>query len=80
MKRIYTICLLAWFMSTALQAQALLDGRVTVNNLDIARTEGNLFISMDVDISGLELKIEREMVLTPVLCDGDRWTQPLFPS
>ncbi len=70
MKRIYTICLLAWFMSTALQAQALLDGRVTVNNLDIARTEGNLFISMDVDISGLELKIEREMVLTPVLCNG----------
>lgn len=70
MKRIYMICLLAWLMITALQAQTLLDGRVTVNRLDIAQMEGNLFIAMDVDVSGLELKMEREMILTPVLRSG----------
>lgn len=66
------MCLLSWFMVTALQAQVqtLLDGRVTVSKLDIARTEGNLFVSMDVGISGLELKMNREMVLTPVLRKG----------
>ena len=70
MKRIYTICLLSWMMATALQAQTLLEGRVTVSNLDIARTEGNLFVSMDVGVSGLELKTNREIVLTPVLRNG----------
>lgn len=72
MKRIYMICLLSWMMTTVLQAQTvdLLDGRVKVGKLDIARTEGNLFVSMDVDVSGLELKMNREMVLTPVLYGG----------
>lgn len=72
MKRIYMICLLLWIMTTVLQAQTvtLLDGRVTVDNLDIARTEGNLFISMEVNISDLEVKMNREMVLTPVLRQG----------
>lgn len=72
MKRIYMICLLLWIMTTVLQAQTvtLLEGRVKVNKLDVARTEGNLFISMDVDVSGLELKTNREMVLTPVLYGG----------
>ena len=72
MKRIYMICLLLWIMTTVLQAQTvtLLEGRVKVDKLDVARTEGNLFISMDVDVSGLELKTNREMVLTPVLYGG----------
>lgn len=72
MKRIYIACLLLWTMATVSQAQTqtLLDGRVTVNNLDVARTEGNLFVSMNLDVSGLELKMNREMVLTPVLRNG----------
>lgn len=72
MKRIYMICLLSWIMTTVLQAQTvtLLEGRVKVDKLDVARTEGNLFISMDVDIADLELKMNREMLLTPVLRNG----------
>lgn len=72
MKRIYMICLLAWIMATGAQAQTqtILDGRVTINNLDIARTEGNLFVSMNLDVAALELKMNREMVLTPVLRNG----------
>lgn len=70
MKRIYMICLLIWITIRVLQAQILLDGQVKVSNLDIARTEGNLFVAMEVNVSGLELKMEREMVLTPVLRNG----------
>lgn len=70
MKRIYMICLLIWITIRVLQAQILLDGQVKVSNLDIARTEGNLFVAMEVNVSGLELKMDREMVLTPVLRNG----------
>ncbi len=70
MTRIYMVCLLLWITVRVLQAQILLDGQVTVSHLDVARTEGNLFVSMDVNVSGLELKMDREMVLTPVLRNG----------
>ncbi|MDE5638685.1 MAG: DUF3868 domain-containing protein, partial [Odoribacter sp.] len=70
MKRIYMMCLLIWITIRVLQAQILLDGQVKVSNLDIARTEGNLFVAMEVNVSGLELKMDREMVLTPVLRNG----------
>jgi len=70
MTRIYMVCLLLWITVRVLQAQILLDGQVTVSHLDVARTEGNLFVSMDVNVAGLVLKMNREMVLTPVLRNG----------
>lgn len=60
MTRIYMVCLLLWITVRVLQAQILLDGQVTVSHLDVARTEGNLFVSMDVNVAGLVLKMNRE--------------------
>lgn len=48
----------------------LADGRVPVRNLAVSRSGDNLFVSMDIDVSSLALKTNRELVLTPVLGGG----------
>ena len=48
----------------------LADGRVPVRNLAVSRSGDNLFVSMDIDISGLSVKTNREVILTPSLTDG----------
>lgn len=70
MNRVCMMCLLALLTATFSRAQVLMEGRVNVKGLDIAHTEGNLFVSMSLDVSGLELKMNRELVLTPVLRNG----------
>lgn len=66
-RNICTICLLLSGLMAGAQIKPLMDGRVKVSNLDVARTEGNLFISMNVDWSELEMKGNREMFFTPTL-------------
>ncbi len=71
-RNICIICLLLSGLMTEAQIRLLPGGQAQVSNLDIARTEGNLFVSMNVDWSGLEIKGNREMFFTPVLCFGEK--------
>lgn len=73
MKKIFctAAAALLFIHSPYVSAQSVTDGSVSVSGLDVARTEDNLFVSMDIDVSGLRLRSEREVVLTPVLVNGD---------
>lgn len=42
-------------------------GNVTVSDLAVSRSEDKLFVSMDIDVSALSVKSNREVILTPRL-------------
>ncbi len=69
------IAALAAFVSKAADVE-ILDGKAKVSNLNIERSESSLIINMDIDVSELKLKSEREVTLTPVL-KSDDMTQTL---
>ena len=64
-KKILCFCLLLVCVAMA-DAQDTAE-RVIVKNVSVARGEGQLFISMDMDVSALSLRSEEELVLTPGL-------------
>lgn len=51
-------------------AQKIMEERVTVSNLAVSRADSVLFVAMDVDVSGLDIKTNREVFLTPSLRKG----------
>lgn len=53
---------------SSLSAQSLMEGQIVVSGLDMARTEGNLFVTMQVDLSALDLKTNADVTITPRLC------------
>ena len=58
-------------------AQPILDGQVTVSNLAVSRAEDKLFVSMEFNVSALDLPNEAEVLLTPTLTQGaERTTLP----
>lgn len=48
-------------------AQRILNGQIEIKDLNIARNEGNLFISMRMDVTALDVKSDEEIILTPAL-------------
>ena len=66
---IISLCavLLSSGVSYAQQRQELLDGQAKVSDVAVSRSENNVFVAMDIDVSSLELKTEREVVLTPYI-------------
>lgn len=54
-----------------MKGQPLMNGQVTVRNLFVSRSDDKLFISMDIDVSGLEVKSNREVIFTPALASDD---------
>lgn len=48
-------------------AQSVMNGQIAVKDLNVARNEGNLFVTMDLDLTSLDLKSNHEIVLTPTL-------------
>lgn len=53
------------------KGQPLMNGQVTVRNLFVSHSDDKLFISMDIDVSGLEVKSSREVIFTPALASDD---------
>ena len=55
-------------------AQSMAHRQVKVSGVDAARTEGNLFVSMTVDLADLELGTDMEMVVpvTIAICATTR--------
>ncbi len=73
MKNIVSIAALVLLLvhnASAQEVQEVMGGNVSVSGLDVARTDDNLFISMDIDVSRLSLRTDREVILTPVLVNG----------
>ena len=70
MKKILCIIAYAFLIMHMASAQEVLGGRIMISGLDVARTDGNLFVSMDMDLSSLNLKTDRELIVTPVLYTG----------
>ncbi len=53
------------------KGQPLMNGQVTIQNLSVSRSDDKLFISMDIDVSALEVKSNREVIFTPALASDD---------
>ena len=50
-----------------INAQRILNGQIEIKDLNIARNEGNLFLSMRMDVTALDVKSDEEIILTPAL-------------
>lgn len=64
--------LLSLCHALGINGQTLMDGQVAIQNLAVSKQEDKLFISMDVDISALRQKSNRELSITPLLTQEDR--------
>ncbi len=65
-------CLIALLLCVGMgYAQRLMNGQVEVKNIHVARSEGNLFVAMDVDLSTLQVKSNREIILIPAIKAGE---------
>lgn len=69
MKTVKTIyaafCMAASLVYGTAAAQTIMEGSVPIGNLSVSRSEGKLFISMDIDISEFEVRSNREVTFTP---------------
>ena len=72
---LFSICLL---LVAGVSAQTLRSGQVAIENLNVARNGEALFVAMDVDLTGLQLKSSHEVVFTPALVTADH--QLLMPA
>lgn len=66
MKRISYIVLFL-VLCMGVNAQDVLNGLVKVDSVHVARNAERLFLSLNMDISGLEVSAEEEVILTPKL-------------
>ncbi len=69
--KIFYISALLFVYATSAMAQTILGGKATVSNLAVSHTDDKLFVSMDIDVSALKVKSNRELILTPMLAEGD---------
>ena len=70
MKKIWYFIMLMLFVASV-SGQELADGQVVVKNLDVVPGENALFVSMDLDVSALDIATNRELLFVPIL-KGDQ--------
>ncbi len=76
-KHLFIAALGALLLPGAAGAQTLLDGKAKVSNLAVSRSDDKLFVSMEIDVSQLDVKTNSEVTLTPRLTEaGDTLTLP----
>ncbi len=75
MKKILCI-LVSCLCAVAVDAQSIAHRQVRASGVDAARTDGNLFVSMTIDVADLELGTDMEIVVTPVL-ESESGSMPL---
>ena len=71
MKKIWYISLLLLLYAIGVDGQEAGKSLVAIRNLEVARGENTLFVSMDVDVSALSIATNQEILLVPVL-KGER--------
>ncbi|MDE5677151.1 DUF3868 domain-containing protein [Phocaeicola sp.] len=67
MKKLVCMMLLCLFVAGAYCQTYLTIGRVKVDGLNVTLNGGNLLVSMDIDVSGMDIPSSREVVFAPVL-------------
>lgn len=68
MKKLLLLTILSVFAICAKAGDIMiLDGQARVKNLSVERAGDNLVIDMNIDVTDLQLKSEREVTLTPVI-------------
>ena len=79
-KKVYCIAIMAAaFMPAANAVSEVPTDAVKATDIDIARTDDNLFLKMNLDLSGYDgMNRNREVTVTPMLVNGGR-TRPLLP-
>lgn len=75
MKKILCI-IVSCLCAAGADAQSVAHRQVRASEVDAARTEGNLFVSMNIDVADLELGTDMEIVVTPVL-ESETGSMPL---
>ncbi len=68
--KLFCSSLLLLSSATGAQAQTIMNGNVTVSDLAVSRSGDKLFVSMDINVSALDVKSNREVILTPKLSEG----------
>ncbi len=66
-KKILCIGLSSVFCIVGAFARTVTDNKVSVSDLVVSRSENTLFVSMNIDVSAVKVKSNRELVLTPLL-------------
>lgn len=68
---IITLCtvLLSCSMAYA-QGQEMLGGQAKVSDVVVSRSDDNVFVAMEIDVAGLDLRTDREAVFTPYIAAG----------
>lgn len=70
-KTLYIGLALVFGVAGAKAQTTVMDGQVEVSNIDVTRSSGNVYVSMDLDVARLEMKKNREVILTPELRDTE---------
>lgn len=71
--RFTKLCLkaLAMLLPVTAMAESLVSSDPRVRDLEVERSENNLFVNFTLDLSGLKIKSDREVSLFPVISMGD---------
>ncbi|MBP3355612.1 MAG: DUF3868 domain-containing protein [Rikenellaceae bacterium] len=70
-KKLHTLLLaLALFATCGAGAQSLLEGTVRIAEPTVSRTDGKLFVSMEILLENLQLATNRELFITPAIMAG----------
>lgn len=67
MKRIYLIFILALLFAIPVSAQSIMDGAGNVRDLQVNRASNQATISMNIDISKLDVGADETIILTPTI-------------
>lgn len=68
-KIIYFLLPLMLATATASAQTSIMDGQITVSAPDVFRNADKVYVSFSMDVSGLKVKTNREVILTPALRD-----------
>ena len=79
MKRVIPILyIMAFMLVTSASAQQLFyaeDGEI--RNLEVSRANGEVSVTMDIDISNISVGKDETIIITPIVTDGERkYTMP----
>ena len=78
-KILLTACMCVAVAVCQAVAVEVVQGRIPVTRLDVARNGDKMLLDMSLDVSGLKLGRDRQLTITPVLQDADSTESVVFP-
>lgn len=80
MRKIFLLAALLAVIAAAAADRTVVAGRVPVESVDIARNDSKLYITIDFDLSQLDLRSDEDITLTPVIMTPDSTESIVFES